>query len=813
MSELGIKARLSASTLWGLALTSIVGVAFFLRTYFPYDNVFTGDWVRFKWFDSWYHVRLVENLVRHFPQRIDFDPYTLAPSGQEVFFAPFYDLLLGFFVWVFGAGHPSSGTIETVAAYFPSVLGALVAIPVFFIGKAMFNKTVGLIAAALVIILPGQFLLRSLLGFTDHHVAETLFSSVTMLFLILAIRSSREKGISFSSLRTRDWGTLKKPLTYSLLAGIALGFYLLSWVGGALLVFIIFIFAFVQYMLDHVRGRSTDYLCIVGVPSLFIALLLVIPFLGQFGFGDLHVYSLLIGILAFIALSALSRLLTSLNVRPVYYLLALSLLTAIGFAALYLVAPSVIERILQQFGWLNPGRLSNTIGEMQPLNLSMIWEEFTTSFYIALVGLAALAYFVIREGSGEKTLLLVWSMMMLMATIGQNRFAYYFAVNAALLTAYLSWQTAVLVGSRIRLGESSQEAIDGSRKLYSGKEKSRSSRKAKRKRVKTRGAGWGTLVTRFPLARHASLIVVSVALFFLVFYPNISKAIDTANDPSKPTQVWRDSLVWMRDNTPDPFEDFDNPDFYYDLYEKPPDGEYYPYPESAYGVMAWWSYGHWITYIAHRIPNTNPHQSRAFEAASFFVSGNESSANRILDRLRSKYVIVDIATASHAFHPDTGPYGEFHAVITWAGEDEDEFYDVFYRRAETGEFQPFVLYYPKYYRSMSSRLYWFDGEEVVPGNSTWVISFTERMDQRGTRYKEITEIANGEKPFGTYEEALEFVDSQTDPNYRIVGNDQLRSPVPLEKLEHYNLVYSSPPPIAGPGETAVPDVKIFEYVP
>jgi len=59
---------------------------------------------------------------------------------------------------------------------------------------------------------------------------------------------------------------------------------------------------------------------------------------------------------------------------------------------------------------------------------------------------------------------------------------------------------------------------------------------------------------------------------------------------------WRSALEWMGANTPDPGVD------YYAAYEK--DG--FSYPKESYGIMSWWDYGHWITFVAQRIPNTKP---------------------------------------------------------------------------------------------------------------------------------------------------------------------------------------------------------------
>ena len=234
-----IGTRLSPKAIYAIILLMIFGVALSLRICLPYEGIFVGDWVRFGLNDPWYHMRVVENLVQHFPHRITFDPFTFFPYGQHAPFAPFFDLLLGFVIWVIGLGSPSQHTIEVVGAYFPAILGALVIIPVYFIGKELFNRNVGLLSAGLIAILPGEFLFRSMLGFTDHHVAEVLFSAIAALFLILAIKSAREKEISFAHIWSRDWRNLRKPLIYALLTGITLGVYLLCWVGALLFVFII----------------------------------------------------------------------------------------------------------------------------------------------------------------------------------------------------------------------------------------------------------------------------------------------------------------------------------------------------------------------------------------------------------------------------------------------------------------------------------------------------------------------------------------------------------------------------------------------
>ena len=102
---------------------------------------------------------------------------------------------------------------------------------------------------------------------------------------------------------------------------------------------------------------------------------------------------------------------------------------------------------------------------------------------------------------------------------------------------------------------------------------------------------------------------------------------------------------------------------------------------------------------------------------------------------------------------------------------------------------------------------------MVPGNSTWVISYVERTDAQGNRYKVIADVANDGKPFATYEEAEAYLGNQTAPNYGIVGTDRFTSPVPLEELEHYKLVHQSYIEKELSGNETVPYVQIFEYLP
>ena len=791
----------------GVVLLIICAVALFLRVYFPQNTVFRDGVTYFKENDPWYHVRLVENLVRHFPNRIAFDPYTYFPYGQNVPFAPLFDLFLGLAIWIIGLGKPALETIQTVSLYFPAVLGVLVVPPVYLIGKELFNRKVGLLAAGLVATMPNTFLARSLIGFTDHHVAEVLFSTITVLFLMLTLKSGTASGMTFEHVKRHDWKGVRKPLIYAALTGISLGMYLLAWLGGLLLVFMLFSAAVLMYVIDYLRGKSTDYLVITGAPAFFIALILILPFLGQLSFADLCVISLAACTFTFPALYLVSWFMGRNHLSRALYPFVLTLLGAVGAVGLYVIDRPLFLDILDKFRVFTPETGGLTISEVRPLFYSRgpfswtpAWEEFTTGVFMAPVAFLVVIWNAVKKTSPEKWLFIVWCTVMTAATLGQIRFAYYLTVNVALLSGYFLWGAGTLIyrsADRVLLRNFRRRQ----QKFTLSERKPRRALRGKKQSVME--ATPPPVILKKPRwPEYVSYVLIAVVIFSLVVYPNYQPAVAVASSFSGPPKDWYDALVWLRNNTPEPFGD---PDFYYNYYEKPANGQNYAYPPSAYGVMSWWDYGHWITEIGRRIPNSNPFQAGAQSAGEFFIAQNEETANKMLNKLGSRYVIIDLEMAiPYRVSESVFQRGKYYAMAIWAGDSPEKYFDVFFRQKD-GKWEQVPLYYPEYYQSMCARLYNFKGMEKVPQNSTIVISYAERNGAR--------EILT-EQMFTTYEEAKDFLSKQSGGNWRIVGKDPFVSPVPLKKLEHFQPVYHSDSWAAKFGENVIAyAVEIYSYTP
>jgi len=745
-----------------------IATALYLRLVLPYNQVFTGGSVRFTETDAYSYMRLEDNLLHHFPHITAFDPYTYFPQGAAVYYPPLFTLFLGGFIWLFSFGAPTAHSINVLGALFPAILGSLTVIPVFVIGKTLFNKWAGLIAAFLVAILPGEFLGRTMLGFTDHHVVEILFTAIMMMFLILALKKSEQP--PEISQGKPDWKVSKQVIIYSLLAGLFLGLYLQMWAGGPLFVLLLFIYFVVQFIINHLKQRPTGHLFVIGSLVFIIASIITLPFLPKYYTPSLYNISLGVACLTPCVLYLGSKAISN-RIKPIYYIFGIIGIGAAALLAFYFINPGLFKSLLSNFGILNPSGQDLTIDEVRPLlfpngtfTLSVAWANFTVAFYIFLIALGLFIYQVIKRGKEDTTLLTIWSLVILIMTLAQRRFAYYLAINVALLTAYVIWQMLTYFGVKERFGEivKPKPAI-------------------KIKEISYWRASAGPIKST----------VVAISIFALVFLPNIKPAIETVSQtPFAPDDAWVETLTWLKNNSPEPFG---NSDVYYAMVPTPANNANYAYPSTAYGVMAWWDYGHWITRIAHRLPNHAPGGGRSPLVADAFLAQTETEASKFVNELDSRYVIVDYDTA----------LAKFHAVATFTGSTRDNYFETCWQNQD-GVMKPITLFYPDYYNSFIVRLYMFDGKAVTPEKTT-VVSLSEVTTTDGQTYKEITDA----HVFDNYAEAEAYCNSHEKDGYQIVGLSPFSSPVPLEAIQNYRLIYTSVASTDHPGIKEATPIKIF----
>ena len=267
------KLKLPSSVLTGILVAAITAIAFLLRTVLSYGKIFTGDWIKYSSADAYFQMRLVDNLAVNFPSGSNFDPYLLYPGGSNIGQTHLFNNLIATVSSIFGIITPSQRAIDIVGVFTPPVLAALSVIVVYFIGRELIGKWGGVFSAALLAIIPGEFLSRTKLGFTDYHCFEVFLISLLILFIILGLKAARQNDLRYDQFRKLDWISIRKPLIYGLLAGITLGMFGLTWSGAPMFAFILFVFLAIQFVIDHIKNRSTEYLSITGTITFFVGFL------------------------------------------------------------------------------------------------------------------------------------------------------------------------------------------------------------------------------------------------------------------------------------------------------------------------------------------------------------------------------------------------------------------------------------------------------------------------------------------------------------------------------------------------------------
>jgi len=692
-----------ANIITGLIVAFFVGVSFYIRGLIPYERMsqFIADGTTFAMDDAVFHMRLVENTIANFPTRIFYDAFTRYPYGNQLHWGALFEQTIAAISivagWIFDGGVPSQLTINTVGSFYPAVLGALCVIPAFYIGKELAGRKAGIFAAALTAFLPGQFLSRSVLGFTDNHIAEVLFLTIAVMYFVFALKNS--DSLTFDNFRGSKVSLMVPGFKNAIMAGFFLGIYLLNWTAGIFFVVVFGVFIGFQFIIDHLKSKPTDYLMIISIPLFLIPILLVSPYVEIVNGFDSAYYSLLhiivplIGLIMTGALYATSKQLIQRKYNPITYLGIILIITGIGILLLRFLLPGLYEVTLGNLAIIFSARTGGqaTVAEATSLTSATALGYFGMNYYLSFIGLAIIGYMSLRKQKPEYTLVVVWSIFILFITLAQVRFSYYYAINVAVLTSvfasfcldYMGWNGFNL--------NSIKSTISG--------------------------------LKPFPI------IILLIFVVGMIFYPPDSSIFKVSTTATKSGALsagyfeWNDAMKWMKNNTPDPGID------YYGIYERPAKGEEYPYPTTAYGVMSWWDYGHVITYWGHRIPNANPFQAGIGGgdnhdpgASTFLTAQTEEEGNKILDKLGSKYVVTDGFMA----------YGIQTIFATW--NNQNDIIDVGF--SGTAQFQP-KNYYITAIRTN-------DGVQQIPGLKAFT-SMTGKlhiMDTDGMqRYRLIHETA------------------------------------------------------------------------
>ncbi|HTY53484.1 MAG TPA: oligosaccharyl transferase, archaeosortase A system-associated [Methanomicrobiales archaeon] len=742
--------------------------------------------------DPLYNFRQVELIIRHFPAYPWFDPMTLFPQGQTIYWGPLFPTIAAVACMLLGM--TTRPDIVFLSQLIPPVMAVAMVPLVFLIGRRMVDWRTGLIAALFIAIVPGQFLQRSLFGYFDHHIAEVLFSTLFCLGYISILVYTKKNPVDLSKRET-----LRTPAILSLLTAVAYLLGLFTMPTMILFALIVAAFTLVQYVWDFFRGRSSDYLLLANTIIFGVAILGLLAFgikhptldLSRYTVGHIYAYLMIIIATGFLAWHA-----RYMKGRPwFHHVLSLAGVAAAGAVLLFALLPGVYSILIASlFAFFGTQPVTLTVQEARGWDLLLAWLTFQYGLVLMGIGIAAVIYSNWREEHPDQIYVLVWSLIVLFATVQHVRYEYYLAVNIAILSAFAAgialdrgWAGARSLFVKAAVPEEEPEKKTRQKEERARRKVKQGAKEKKEKAPKRSRSPW---ILALAGVTALALLFTYSSLAYDALY---SQGTIMNGD-------WKESLEWMGNHTPDPGVD------YYGIFDK----ANFTYPASAYGVMSWWDYGHQITFIARRIPNANPFQAGVAGptgAAAYFMTQSEDYANMVADKLGTRYIVTDIEMDSP----------KFWAMATWfnASVNDTAYNPAYYVPSQTteGQYEGVKLNNQSYYETMVSRLHNFDGSMAV-ASKVYYIEY------------QLPEVSGLDAPLIT---KAQVVDAGVAKNMTASYNANAAQgtlanavsqaiflPVQdVPALRHYRLVHESPSSVFSNITSDVPDikyVKVFEYV-
>jgi dolichyl-diphosphooligosaccharide--protein glycosyltransferase len=750
--------------------------------------VFSGN-------DAWYHLRQVNYTVQNWPATMPFDPWTYFPYGTSAGqFGTLYDQIVATAALVVGLGSPSQQLIGTTLLVAPAVFGALTVVPVFLVGRRLAGRGAALFGVAVLALLPGTFLRRTLVGFSDHNGAEPFFMLMAVFALMVALRVAERERPVWELVVDRDREALRWPATTAAAAGFAVAMYMWMWPPGILLVGIFGTFVLVKLTSDHVTGGSPEHAAFAAAVSMAVTGLLMLVPLQQIEFGVTDFSMLQVALpfgvaAAAVGIAGLSRLFETRDVERELFVVATYGGTVVGLAVAAVVLPSVLDSIAQNLVrtvGFSAGAATRTIGEAQPYlapsslrnagfvtatgeadRVGRLLADYGFTLFTAVAAAIWMATKPLLKGDrGQGTLYAVVGLVLIALlylvpapfgwvaeqfgtvseVVGLGLVAT-LLVGATVLRSYDSERLFVLVWAafvtaaaftQVRFNYYLAPGVAVMNAYLLGQV-----------------LGYLDVDSLVETVEDVELYqVLTVALVvMLVVTPGLlvpmsvggggGQSIQTStvwtagnqNGPGGYTE-WEDSLAWMANNTPAEgnLGGAGNADQfqYYGSYDRTDDFEY---PEGTYGVQSWWDYGHWITVGGERVPNANPFQQGSTAAANYLLAPNASAARQTLaeqstEGERTRYVMVDWQMAT--------PGSKFGAPVVFydrSNVSQSEFYDVVYgvRGGAQGQQRLVSRAFvrdQRFYESQMIRLYYYHGSAQEP--RPFVVDWEPRNAQLGS---------------------------------------------------------------------------------
>ncbi|MBN1860159.1 MAG: glycosyltransferase family 39 protein [Candidatus Thermoplasmatota archaeon] len=427
-----------------IALITIFFLVLFMNSYFNFtsnvnmnpDGTRLADTFYLSGPDPYYNMRLVETTTQtgRFSYFSEPDPLLAYPFGKSGGRAPLLVMSAIGFSHLLTPFMSESDALGYSMQFIPALFGALLIFPVYFIGKTLFGKKAGLLAALLIALIPIHISSGhgSAYGLFDHDSFNLFLYFLTFLFVIRSIKETN---------------TFRR-LLYALLAGIPLAALSMVWVEAQFLYTVITVYAIIQLLFDLFNNKVEEGFVLSISVALFAGSIISWPVSYVSGvLLDLPFY-LALGFTVFGALCILFKR------KQIPWVVSYPLIAGIAGGALGFLY--VIYHFPQMFSIFTPlntiaeliygagiygSKVSLTIAEAGTYDLSRTVMSFGPSLYwIAWAGFVFLAYqYLKQKGRRDYLMILTLFVINIWLTSTAGRFLNDMVPLIAILSGWIIW--------------------------------------------------------------------------------------------------------------------------------------------------------------------------------------------------------------------------------------------------------------------------------------------------------------------------------------------------------------------------------------
>jgi len=582
-------------------------------------------------FDPHFHYRLTKYMVDNgfFAWTSWRDPMSWYPHGTDFASLAFPGLALtaSFFyniarvlglspAPIFTSNPLTTDPVFNFVVIFPVIMGTLTCLVIYFLGRDIGGKEVGLFSA-LFLALNSSYIGRTSLGFFDDENVGIFGILLFMFFFLRSIEPER---------------TLRNGLTYAVAAGLSLGYLFASWGAARYPLGMTILFVFILLLLRRYSSRLlVSYSATFGI-ALFIAI--NVPKLGFRYLTETTVLAVF-GIFLLLCIHEVSRYIKTLKMKTVFVFCFLAI-SAVSFLMLswygYIKNPGFkFISVLNPTARLGTGtaqQLVQSVQEHRPAAWGSFYYDIGIGAFFVPVGL----FFAVQNPTNRNLFLCIFGLTSI-----------YFASSMVRLTLLMApafcllWALAIVRLLRPFITIMKEAPVIPRRRMrleaHVGKEFS-----------------WAFILMTFLLLTFTFVLPSPMAPFpralNQAYSPTTIAAGSMPVKPGEPVSDWIDALNWMRVNL------------------QPTDV-----------VASWWDYGYWITTIANKttLADNGTWNSTQIAQIGLMFMSNETEAIKILRKYDASYVVVFTTFQSDGTDVGWADEGKWRWMARIAGLNENDY--------------------------------------------------------------------------------------------------------------------------------------------